>query len=158
LTEIGELLKSTREESGVTLEEASNDLEIKTLILENIEDGNIGCFKDIFILKEYIYNYSKYLGLEPEKIIDEFNEYLFEYTSKIPLEDIEKAMIEQQKEETEEVKIVSPYTTPVKKSNNKWVSIIFVVLAVLVLLVVIWAVKQITIDNTTTNMVSYISK
>ena len=29
---------------------------------------------------------------EPEKIIDEFNEYLFEYTSKIPLEDIEKAM------------------------------------------------------------------
>mgnify|MGYP003300322492 CR=1 FL=1 len=107
MTEIGELLKSTREESGVTLEEASNDLEIKALILENIEDGNIGCFKDIFILKEYIYNYAKYLGLEPEKIIDEFNEYLFEYTSKIPLEDIEKAMIEQQKEATEEVKIVS---------------------------------------------------
>ena len=158
MTEIGELLKSTREESGVTLEEASNDLEIKALILENIEDGNIGCFKDIFILKEYIYNYAKYLGLEPEKIIDEFNEYLFEYTSKIPLEDIEKAMIEQQKEATEEVKIVSPYTTPVKKNNSKWMSILFVVLAILVLLVVIWAVKQITIDNTTTNMVSYISK
>ena len=31
------------------------------------------------------------------EIIDEFNEYLFEYTSKIPLEDIEKAMKEQQK-------------------------------------------------------------
>ena len=77
MKEIGELLKSTREESGVTLEEASNDLEIKTLILENIEDGNIGCFKDIFLLKEYIYNYAKYLGLESEKIIDEFNEYLF---------------------------------------------------------------------------------
>ena len=78
MKEIGELLKSTREESGVTLEEASNDLEIKTLILENIEDGNIGCFKDIFLLKEYIYNYAKYLGLEPEKIIDEFNELYFE--------------------------------------------------------------------------------
>ena len=85
MKEIGELLKSTREESGVTLEEASNDLEIKTLILENIEDGNIGCFKDIFVLKEYIYNYAKYLGLEPEKIIDEFNEYLFEYTSRFHL-------------------------------------------------------------------------
>ena len=126
--------------------------------LENIEDGNIGCFKDIFILKEYIYNYAKYLGLEPEKIIDEFNEYLFEYTSKIPLEDIEKAMKELQKEETEEVKIVSPYTTPVKTNSNKWMTVLFVVLAVLVLIVVIWAVKQITVDSTTTNMVSYISK
>lgn len=158
MKEIGELLKSTREESGVTLEEASNDLEIKTLILENIEDGNIGCFKDIFVLKEYIYNYAKYLGLEPEKIIDEFNEYLFEYTSKIPLEDIEKAMKEQQKEETEEVKIVSPYTTPVKTNNNKVMSVVFIILAVLVLLVVFWAIKEITINNTTTNMVSYISK
>ena len=158
MKEIGELLKSTREESGVTLEEASNDLEIKALILENIEDGNIGCFKDIFILKEYIYNYAKYLGLEPEKIIDEFNEYLFEYTSKIPLEDIEKAMKEQQKEETEEVKIVSPYTTPVKTNNNKVMSVVFIILAVLVLLVVFWAIKEITINNTTTNMVSYISK
>lgn len=158
MKEIGELLKSTREESGVTLEEASNDLEIKTLILENIEDGNIGCFKDIFLLKEYIYNYAKYLGLEPEKIIDEFNEYLFEYTSKIPLEDIEKAMKEQQKEETEEVKIVSPYTTPVKTKNNMWLNVLFIVLAILVLLVVFWAIKQITVDSTTTNMVSYISK
>lgn len=158
MNEIGELLRTTREESGVSLEEASGDLEIKTLILENIEDGNIGCFKDIFVLKDYIYDYSKYLGLEPDKIIDEFNEYLFEYTSKIPLEDIEKAMKEQQKEETQEVKIVSPYTTPVKTNSNKWMTVLFVVLAVLVLIVVIWAVKQITVDSTTTNMVSYISK
>ena len=42
MNEIGELLRTTREESGVSLEEASGDLEIKTLILENIEDGNIG--------------------------------------------------------------------------------------------------------------------
>ena len=158
MNEIGELLRTTREESGVSLEEASGDLEIKTLILENIEDGNIGCFKDIFVLKDYIYDYAKYLGLEPDKIIDEFNEYLFEYTSKIPLEDIEKAMKEQQKEETQEVKIVSPYTTPVKTNSNKWMTVLFVVLAVLVLIVVIWAVKQITVDSTTTNMVSYISK
>ena len=50
MNEIGGLLKETREASGVSLEEASNDLEINTLILENIEDGNIGCFKDIFVL------------------------------------------------------------------------------------------------------------
>ena len=108
MNEIGELLRTTREESGVSLEEASADLEIKTIVLENIEDGNIGAFKDIFLLKDNIYSYSKYLGLEPDKIIDQFNEYLFEYTSKIPLEDIEKAMNEQQKEDIPEDKVVSP--------------------------------------------------
>ena len=147
----------TREESGVSLEEASGDLEIKTLILENIEDGNIGCFKDIFVLKDYIYNYAKYLGLEPDKIIDEFNEYLFEYTSKIPLEDIEKAMQEQQKEESDEEKIISPYTTSVKKSNNFFIAF-GVALALLVLLVVVWSVKQITVSNKTTNVISVVER
>ena len=156
MNEIGELLRTTREESGVSLEEASGDLEIKTLILENIEDGNIGCFKDIFVLKDYIYDYSKYLGLEPEKIIDEFNEYLFEYTSKIPLEDIEKAMKEQQKDETVDKKIVSPYTTSTKKTNNILVIALLVALAVLVVLVVFWSINQITVDNMTTNMISYV--
>ena len=156
MNEIGGLLKETREASGVSLEEASNDLEINTLILENIEDGNIGCFKDIFVLKDYIYNYSKYLGLEPEKIIDEFNEYLFEYTSKIPLEDIEKAMKEQQKEEIPEKKIVSPYTTSTKKSNTKLVLALLVALGVLVILIICWSVRQIAVDNMTTNIVSYV--
>ena len=158
MNEIGELLRSTREESGVSLEEASGDLEIKTLILENIEDGNIGCFKDIFVLKDYIYNYAKYLGLEPDKIIDEFNEYLFEYTSKIPLEDIEKAMQEQQKEESDEEKIISPYTTSVKKSNNFFIIAFGVALALLVLLVVVWSVKQITVSNKTTNVISVVER
>ena len=76
MNEIGELLRQTREDSGVSLEEASGDLEIKTLILENIEDGNIGCFKDIFVLKDYIYDYAKYLGLDVEEIIDEDDETL----------------------------------------------------------------------------------
>ena len=156
MNEIGELLRTTREESGVSLEEASGDLEIKTLILENIEDGNIGCFKDIFVLKDYIYDYAKYLGLEPEKIIDEFNEYLFEYTSKIPLEDIEKAMNEQQKEEIPEDRIVSPYTNSTKKSSNKIVIALLIALAVLVLLVVLWSIRQITVDTMTTNMINYV--
>lgn len=151
-------MRTTREESGVSLEEASGDLEIKTLVLENIEDGNIGCFKDIFILKDYIYNYAKYLGLNPDKIIDEFNEYLFEYTSRIPLEDIEKAMNEQQKEDTSGDKIVSPYTTSTSKYSGKFTIMIAIIIGIIILLIAAWAVKQITIDSRTTNMISYISK
>ena len=156
MNEIGELLRTTRENSGVSLEEASGDLEIKTLILENIEDGNIGCFKDIFALKQNIYDYAKYLGLEPDKIIDDFNEYLFEYTSKIPLEDIEKAMKEKQKDEIVSDKIVSPYTNSTRNVNSKIILAIIIALGVLVLLVIFWSVRQLAADNMATNMVSYV--
>lgn len=158
MNEIGELLKTTREEAGISLEEASSDLEIKPLILENIEAGNIGCFKDIFVLKDYICNYAKYLGLDCDKIIDKFNEYLFEYTSKIPMEDIEKAMEEQKKEETSEMKIVSPYTTTVKEEKNKWIIFVYIALALLVILVVILSIRQITVSNKASTVISYRNK
>ena len=87
---IGSMLKNTREQSGVSIEEASSDLNINVNFLMNIEEGKIGCFKDIFELKDYISSYAKYLGLDSEKLIDEFNEYMFEYTSKIPVKEIEK--------------------------------------------------------------------
>ena len=52
MDEIGSTLKSTRESSGVSIEEASKDVNIKVEILQNIEDGKIGCFKDIYVFKE----------------------------------------------------------------------------------------------------------
>lgn len=156
MNEIGDHLRSTRETTGISLEEVSNDLKIKVLILENIEAGNIGCFKDIYILKDYIHDYAKYLGLDPEEIIDEFNEHLFEYTSKIPVKEIEKAVKEQAKESTEEEKIASPYTTPVQKYSQKNYIIAYIVVGILVLLAIFWSIKQITINNEVTDEISYI--
>ena len=51
---IAEKLKETREEAGIDIEEAGNDLDINPLILMNLEEGKIGAFKDIFTLKEYL--------------------------------------------------------------------------------------------------------
>ena len=156
MNEIGELLRSTRESAGVSLEEASSDLDIKPLILENIENGNIGCFKDIFLLKDNLSSYSKYLGLDSKKIIDDFNDYLFEYTSKIPVSDIEKAIMEKKKEEKKEEKIVSPYTTPVRKKSKLKIAI-GIVIGLRIIALVVWAVSKITVENSTTNTVSYVS-
>ena len=58
LEEIGNLFELTRQSAGVSLKEVSEDLDIEQAILENIEDGRTGAFSDIFVLKEYIYNYS----------------------------------------------------------------------------------------------------
>ena len=151
---IGSMLKSTREQSGVSIEEASSDLNINVNFLLNIEEGKIGCFKDIFELKDYLSNYAKYLGLDSEKIIDEFNEYMFEYTSKIPVKEIEKMAQKEAREEGS--KVTSPYTRKPRKHNTTYYIGIYVVIFLLVILAIVWSVKQITIDNHVTNEIGYV--
>lgn len=154
---LGNLLKEKRESKGVSISEASIDLDIKEVILENMESGNLGAFKDIFVLKENIKSYAKYLGLDPESLIDEFNEYLFEYTSKIPLKEIEKEMKNQNsKTEKEELKVNSPYTKPMKKYPTKYYVLLYAVLITVFLIVCCWSIKQITINNKVTKAISYI--
>lgn len=155
MNEIGELFRVTREEAGVSLSEASKDLDIKEVILENIEDGNIGCFKDIFVLKDYIYSYAKYLGLDSDKIIDEFNEYMFEYTSKIPVKEIER-QIQELEAKQEKKEIVSPYTVNPKKKNKNLYILLYSIVIILVMIVVFWSVKQITVNRETTSVISYV--
>lgn len=111
MKEIGESLQEAREEMGISYEEASEDLKIEKEDIENMEAGNVTYFKDIFHLKTLIKDYSKYLGLDSDKLLDDFNEYLFDYTSKISLDDIKKAKKKSDKEDRKkERKISSPYT------------------------------------------------
>lgn len=112
MKELGQKLKETREKMGVSLEEAAQDLNLRPSQLENIEEGNIKAFKDVFYLKYFIRDYAKYLSLDFEKLVDEFNDFLFDYTSKIPLDAIKKANEDKTKSEKSETKrkITSPYT------------------------------------------------
>ena len=158
MDEIGSTLKSTRESSGVSLEEASKDVNIKVEILQNIEDGKIGCFKDIYVLKDYIRNYAKYLGLDPDKLIDEFNDYMFEYTSKIPVKKIEQLIKEKEKEEIKEEKVIWPYTMTVKKHKNRIYMVAYLIVIMLIICVVVWSVKQLTINTISSNEISYVEE
>ena len=137
MKEIGEKLKETRESMGITIEEASADLKIRPAQLENIESGNREAFKDIFYLKMFIKNYSKYLGLDYDKMVEEFNEYLFDFTSKISIDDIKKAEKEQKKKEKKlkTVKISSPYT--VEKKQQKTIPRFLIISGIIVFLIII---------------------
>ena len=137
MKEIGEKLKTSRESIGVTIEEAATDLKVKKEILEAIENGNKEPFKDIFYLKELLKNYSKYLGLDYDEIVEEFNEYLFDFTSKISIDDIKKAEKEQKikDKKIKEVKISSPYTQ--EKSQEKEIPLFLIVAGILVLLLIL---------------------
>ena len=90
MKEIGEKLKEARENIGISVLEAAEDLKIDASQIINIENGEVEQFQDVFNLKYFIRDYAKYLGLNKEQIIDDFNEYLFDYTSKISLDDIKR--------------------------------------------------------------------
>lgn len=137
MKELGEYLKRTRISNGVSIAEAAEDLELSTSHIENIESGNVRAFKDVYNLKEQIKLYAKYLGLNPEKIVDEFNGFLFEHTSKISLDDIKAA---QTKQEEKEKKTRSPYTMEYKRKISWWVIggglVVFLILCLIIYFVV----------------------
>lgn len=143
MIEVGENLKTAREISGVTIEEVSNDLNIPVIFLEQIEDGNMGSFKDIFELKKYISDYAKYLGLNQDEVIDEFNSYLFETTSKIPMKEIEKAVREKELEERNDNRVASPYTKAIPKNRTLPYILSYIGIIILVILAILWSINQI---------------
>lgn len=128
MKEIGEKLKNARESIGVSIEEASEDLKISPSQITDIENGNVESFQDVFNLKYFIRDYAKYLGLDKEEIVDDFNEYLFDYTSKLSLEDI-KSEVKNKKEEN---KIRSPYTVE-RKREKIYQNFIYIAIAVLLI-------------------------
>ena len=66
-----------------------------------------------------------------EKILDEFNEFLFDITSKIPVDLIKNA----KKDKSEEKKTASPYTKEAKKKIK--IPKIFIIILIIVFLIIV---------------------
>ena len=143
MKEIGEKLKEARESIGVSIEEVAEDLKLRPSQIENIEAGNTDAFKDIFYLKYFIRDYAKYLGLDKEDLIDEFNEYLFDYTSRISLDDIKSA----KKKKKEYRKIKSPYTLEKRNRASIIMFIVYIIIMFLTILIIYLIISLNTSDN-----------
>ena len=87
MKDIGSQFEEKRREIGIKLEEAASDLEITVAQLENLEDGNVNAFKDIFFLKELIKKYGSVKKIKeasiqelsqiiPENVAINLKEYL----------------------------------------------------------------------------------
>jgi len=142
MKELGEFLKRARVSKGVSLTEACEDLDFSTSHLENIESGNVRAFKDVYELRDDIKIYAKYLGLNELEILDKFNEYMFEYTSKIPMKEIEKQVLEKNKEK-EEDRVYSPYTKPSKKTAYKNYLMLYIICITLAIFLIIWSILEV---------------
>ena len=157
MKDIGESFKAARETIGISKGEVIKDLKITESQLDNLEDGNVNAFKDVFFLKELIRKYSRYLNLDEEVNIDKFNDFIFSYTSKIPIDEIleqtrEIKILESEKEEN---KIVSPYTLKKKQKNYKS-TILYVLIVIVIVIIILFVIKYITDKQVRSINVNYL--
>ena len=142
MKDIGLKLKEKREENGVSIEEVAEDLKMRPSQIISLEEGKKEDFKDVLFLKYFIRDYAKYLGLDGEELVDDFNEFLFDFTSKIPVEEIEKAKLNNVNKKD----IVSPYTNMVSE-NKKVLRIVLGITLVIVLFVALYFLMSNTKGN-----------
>lgn len=155
MKEIGLKLKTKREENGLSVLEVADDLKVTASDISDLEEGLRDNFKDIDKLKTLIGEYAKYLGFDKEEMIDKFNEYLFEQTSRISLEDIQKA--KELKDKKEKNKISSPYTIEKKEKNKIIIGIVVAVILIFVFFISYFVVNKIVMDKKTSDIgVSYL--
>ena len=147
IKEIRKKLKEARENIGISILEAAEDLKIDASQIINIENGEVEQFQDVFNLKYFIRDYAKYLGLNKEQIIDDFNEYLFDYTSKISLDDIKR-----EKKIKNEDKIKSPYTIE-RKSEKIYQNFIYIAIVVLLITICVLLYTILNDNETEDNLV-----
>ncbi|MBR3211362.1 MAG: helix-turn-helix domain-containing protein [Bacilli bacterium] len=154
MKELGEYLKRTRISNGVSLTEACEDLDFSTTQLENIESGNVRAFKDVYELRDSVKSYAKYLGLDADKVVDEFNGFLFQHTSRISLEDIRAA--QKKKEELlEEKRVKSPYTIEYKEKVSLMPVISIIIAIVCITLIVLIIVSNVNRHKDRTDELKY---
>ena len=99
------------------------------------------CLKIFWNIIDTIESYSKYLGLDTEKIMDEYNDYLFEKTSKISINDIKERLEKTNKEKVVK-KIKSPYTKEMVDFNKKYNIILIIVVFIIILLFILFVLKK----------------
>ena len=142
MKQIGEILKETREKNGVTVEEAASDLGLKNAQISSIECGDVKAFKDVYYLKNFIKEYAKYLGLDADKVLEDFNEFIFDYTSRIPLDNIDNT---KKIKTNEPKKIASPYTADVNKVGLS--PIMFYIMIAIIVITIVFLIYGIYISQ-----------
>jgi cytoskeletal protein RodZ len=67
--DLGQLLRETREQKGVSLEEVEEATHIRRKFLQALEEGNFGALPAETYVKGFLRTYAMYLELDPEEVM-----------------------------------------------------------------------------------------
>lgn len=71
---IGEILRKAREEKGVSLAEVENETKIRRKYIAALESNDFDVLPGKIYVKGFLRNYARYLGLEGEALVKEFED------------------------------------------------------------------------------------
>ncbi|MBC7335183.1 MAG: helix-turn-helix domain-containing protein [Clostridia bacterium] len=74
MREIGELLRRTREQKGISLEEAEKATKIRRRYLEAMEKGNFACPPERVYARGFLRSYARFLGLDASLLLEQFKD------------------------------------------------------------------------------------
>ena len=123
--------KKAYKEVRTSLSEKLNNIKVPLPILQELKPNLKSVLEQLCVINEGQVTNKEETVRIIDASADEFNEFLFDFTSKIPVEEIEKA-----KNKSVQVKeVVSPYT--VVKSNNKGLKTVLLTVFIIVVLAVV---------------------
>jgi len=73
VAQLGEMLKRTREQQGLSLDEVAKVTHIQLRLLDALEKGNFKVFPSPVVARGLIRNYAKFLGIEPTQALTLFD-------------------------------------------------------------------------------------
>ncbi len=71
---IGEKLRTAREEKGLTIDQVAEQLAIPSWKIRTIEEGFFDRVDAPFYVKQYIRAYATFLGLNPDQLLEEYEQ------------------------------------------------------------------------------------
>jgi transcriptional regulator with XRE-family HTH domain len=72
LSDVGELLRSTRRKRNLSLAEVAAATRIKAVYLEALEDSEYSVLPGTAYVTGFIRNYARFLGLHPDEVLEDF--------------------------------------------------------------------------------------
>ena len=68
----GPSLRKIREKAGIDLNEISKELKLRMELLKSVEDERFEALPEAIYLKVHLKNYAAFLGLDPNRVIEEY--------------------------------------------------------------------------------------
>lgn len=72
MSTVGELLKKTRESKGLSLQQVEDETNMRWKYIEALEEGNYEVIPGSAYVRGFLRNYSAFLGLEPEEMLEQY--------------------------------------------------------------------------------------
>lgn len=124
----GKMLREARVQQGLSQQDVADKLFLKAHTIEHIESDKIDESMSVTFTKGYVRNYAKFLGIDHEQVIEEFNRLHTATKPPAALQSFSQRVAKQ-------------------AHDDRWMMVTWVILLLLIAAVVIWWYQQ--DDNTT---------